>query len=51
MESLVEYDMSKIEIHRDMKEFQKSISAQIPKDAKVALVVDAPTSSMKIIID
>jgi hypothetical protein len=43
--------MSKIEIFRDMKEFRQSVEAQIPKDARVAIVVEAPTSSLKIIIE
>jgi len=51
LDSLVEFDMTKIEVHRSSHEFEAALKSQMPSDAKVALVVDAPTSSMKIVVD
>ena len=51
LDSLVEFDLTRVETHRCLKEFMSAIKAQIPPDAKVAIVVDASTSSLKIIVD
>ena len=51
LDSLVAFDMTRLDVHRSPKEFDAAVKAQLPTDAKVALVVDAPTSSMKIIVD
>ena len=51
LDAMLEYDLTKIEIFRDTKEFETSIRTHFPKDAKIAIFVEAPTSSMKVIMD